>query len=143
MKLYVDTSAAAKLMIEEPESAALAEFCDRRDVELLSTDLLETELRRVAHRDRYPQQNATEVLDRIALHGLTRSAYRDAGLLAAPALRSLDALHITGASRLDAAAILTYDDRMTDAAVALGFIVVQPGRDAATLRPGASAELSA
>lgn len=45
---YLDTSAAAKLLIEEPESAARAEWADDASVELVATLLLETELRRLA-----------------------------------------------------------------------------------------------
>lgn len=142
MRLYVDTSAAAKLLIEESESARLVELCDRADVELVSTDLLETELRRVAQCDGYDQADVTARLDRIELHELTRSAYRDAGLLHGPTLRSLDALHLTGASRLDVTAVLTYDHRMAGAAIELGFTILQPGRGVATLSPGAVSDIT-
>ena len=53
MILYVETSAAAKLIIEEPESSRLAAHLDRavdQDDGLLSSMLLETELRRLAVR---------------------------------------------------------------------------------------------
>jgi len=51
--LYVETSAAAKLIIDETESSRLAAHLDRavdQDDGLLSSMLLETELRRLAVR---------------------------------------------------------------------------------------------
>lgn len=127
MRIYIDSSAAAKLFVDEAESDLLAAFCDRPEVEMVATDLLETELRRLAHRDGYPQADVTEVLDRVELHALARSVYRDAGVIDGKHLRSLDALHLAGASRLDVDAILVYDRTMSDAAIGLGFTVLQPG----------------
>lgn len=88
---------------------------------------MQLELRRLAHRDGYPQASVTEVLDRIELHALARSVYRDAGVIDGPDLRSLDALHLAGAGRLDVEAILVYDHVLSDGAVGLGFAVLQPG----------------
>lgn len=44
-----------------------------------------------------------------------------------PYLRTLDALHLEAAIRLDADAILTYDRRLGDAARLMGLEVVAPG----------------
>jgi uncharacterized protein len=79
----------------EAESGALREFCGRADVELVGTDLLETELRCVAHREEIPGNAVSMVLDRVVLHALPRSVYTQAGLLPGKNLRSIDALHIT------------------------------------------------
>ena len=49
--VYVDTSALAALLIDQPESAALLDWLDSTAAELVSSDLLETELRRVAVRE--------------------------------------------------------------------------------------------
>ena len=46
MRWYLDTSAAIKLLVDERESADLAEHIDAGQQELVSAILLETELRR-------------------------------------------------------------------------------------------------
>jgi uncharacterized protein len=126
LKLYIDSSAAVKLVRRERESEALRAFCAQPDVELVATDLLETELRRVAVRQELPQAAATDVLAGINVYEISRSAYAEAGMLAGANLRSLDALHLVGALRLNADAVLVYDKHMTAAAVEHGFRVLAP-----------------
>lgn len=111
----------------ETESNALREFCGRADVELVATDLLETELRRFAHREEIPGAAVSAILDRVSLHALPRSVYTQAGLLHGRNLRSLDALHITAALRLEVDAALIYDVRMREAAVENGLRILAPG----------------
>lgn len=48
-----------------------------------------------------------------------------------PYLRTLDALHLEAAMRLDAEAVLTYDHRLGEAARAAGLDVIAPGAGAA------------
>ncbi|MGO1948450.1 MAG: hypothetical protein ACTH1D_02390 [Mycobacteriaceae bacterium] len=61
------------------------------------------------------------------LDWLDRSVFRSAGLLPMRSLRTLDALHLEAALRLDAAALLTYDHRLGEAARAVGLDVIAPG----------------
>lgn len=124
MTYYIDTSAAGKLLVDEAESTALTAWADRQS--LVSSQLLETELRRLAVRLALPQQDATAVLDRIALFGLPPSVFHEAGVLPGHGLRSLDALHVASALRLGVEGVATYDIRMADAASALGLTVVAP-----------------
>lgn len=129
MILYVETSAAAKLLVEEPESARAAARLDRaadEDDEIVSSLLLETELRRLAVRVGLGQDSVTRLLERFDLVEPDRSQYRAAGLLPGPHLRSLDALHVAAALHGDADAMVTYDRRRADAAVAAGIPVVAP-----------------
>lgn len=105
--VYVDTSALGALLIEQPESDALVEWLDRTADVLVSSDLLETELRRIAVREGIDQGVVTRILDGVGLAALDRAVYRGAGLLPMPYLRTLDALHLEAAMRLDAAAVLT------------------------------------
>lgn len=44
-----------------------------------------------------------------------------------PHLRTLDALHLEAAIRLNADAVLTYDHRLGDAARSIGLEVISPG----------------
>jgi predicted nucleic acid-binding protein len=127
--LYVETSAAAKLIIEEPESSRLAAHLDRavdQDDGLLSSMLLETELRRLAVRTGVAQSVVTRLLERLDLLEIDRSLYREAGLLAGPHLRSLDAIHVAAALRANADAMVTYDLRQADAADSVGLSIQAP-----------------
>jgi predicted nucleic acid-binding protein len=124
---YVDTSAALKLLVEEVESAALAEAVDGEGPELVSCLLLETELRRVVAREPGLTQAAvTRLLDAVDLFELPPALFVEAGLLPGARLRSLDALHLAAAIRLEVDGVLTYDRRMAEGAESLGMSVVAP-----------------
>jgi predicted nucleic acid-binding protein len=125
--VYVDTSALAALLIDQPESPALLEWLDLASAALVSSDLLETELRRLAVRENLEQSDVTRILDGVGLAALDRAVYRSAGFLPMPYLRTLDALHLEAAMRLDVSAILTYDRRLGEAARSAGLDVIAPG----------------
>jgi predicted nucleic acid-binding protein len=125
-RVYLDTSAAAKLLIEEPESAALARWIDEGAVDVVGAMLVETELRRIGMRLDLPQADVTALLEGVTLYEMPPSLFREAGVLPGASLRSLDALHLAAALRLDCEAILTYDERLTDAAFAMGMPVRAP-----------------
>jgi predicted nucleic acid-binding protein len=125
-RCYLDTSAAAKLLVTERESAALADWLDRPDVRPMATLLLETELRRLAVRLDLSQQAVTGVLEGVELYALPDSAFREAGLMSRRDLRSLDALHLAGALRLDAEVLVTYDERLAAAGADVGLRVAAP-----------------
>jgi predicted nucleic acid-binding protein len=122
--VYIDTSAAVKLLVEEAESAALAEYLDQQELETFACLLLETELRRFAVRHDIPQAEVTAILDAISLYDMPHSLYYEAGILAGRNLRSLDALHLAAAVRLGAHAMLCYDDRLMNSAEELGLEVL-------------------
>lgn len=125
--VYVDTSALGALLIDQPESLVLVDWLDQTTATLVSSDLLETELRRIAVRESLDQSDVTRVLDGVALAALDRAVYRSAGFLPMPYLRTLDALHLEAAMRIDADAILTYDHRLGEAARSAGLDVIAPG----------------
>ena len=125
--MYVDTSALGALLVERLESDALESWLDQTSDMLVSSDLLEVELRRLAVREGIDQADVTRLLDGVSLAALDRAVYRSAGLLPMPYLRTLDALHLEAAIRLDAAAVLTYDRRLSKAARSVGLRVVAPG----------------
>ena len=118
--VYVDTSALGALLVEQLESDALESWLDQTSDILVSSDLLEIELRRLAVREGIDQADVTRLLDGVSLAALDRAVYRSAGLLPMPYLRTLDALHLEAAMRLDAAAVLTYDRRLSKAARSVG-----------------------
>ncbi len=125
--VYVDTSALGALLVEQPESAALVEWLDQTKATLVSSDLLETELRRLAVREGLDQSDVTRLLDGVGLAALDRAVYRSAGFLPMQYLRTFDALHLEAAMRLDVSAILTYDRRLGEASRSAGLDVIAPG----------------
>ena len=128
MRWYLDTSAAIKLLVDERESADLAEYVDAAQQELVSALLLETELRRAVYRHELLTQEAVSAfLATLTLYDMPPSLYMEAGLIGGPNLRSLDALHVCAALRCGASAILTSDKRMGQAAAAVGLPVISPG----------------
>jgi len=132
---YADASAIVKLVRDEPESGALRAFLSGAD--LVSCALLLTEvpraIRRAAADDpRLPREiligRAGEILDAVALLPLDRALLAGAGALAEPALRTLDAIHVTAAvdvSPLDA--FVSYDERQAAAARLAGLRTFSPG----------------
>ncbi len=125
-RVYVDTSALGALLVWQQETEALVEWLEEADVDLVSSDLLETELRRMAVREGRDQARVSAMLNGVSLAALDRAVYRSAGFLPMPYLRTLDALHLEAAMRLDVDAVLTYDHRLAEAAVAVGLSVVAP-----------------
>jgi len=123
---YLDTSAAVKLLVEEPESVALAQYLDQPNLETVACLLLETELRRFAVRHAIPQQEVTAILDTVSLYDMPHSLYYEAGILPGRHLRSLDALHLVAAVRLGTDVIVSYDNRLQEAAAELGLGILSP-----------------
>lgn len=122
---YVDTSAAMKLVVEEPESTVLADALSfgRR---LVASWLLHTEMYCAAGRhpvdvDRHA---VGAVLDTIDLVDLTRGDMIAAGTHAP--LRSNDAIHLAVAIRLGCDELVTYDAELAAAARAAGVAVNAP-----------------
>lgn len=129
---YLDTSAALKLVLAERESVALIEAIATERPTLVACYLLETEMRRAAHRSpELQQRQVTELLDRIDLYEVTPTVFLQAGLLPGEHLRSLDALHLASAIGIAVDALVTYDLRLAEAARAAGLVVIAPGREGA------------
>lgn len=128
MKLaYLDTSAAMKLVLDEPESAALTDtLASNPDRRLVASWLLHTELHCAA--GRHPVEINLDairgVLDAVNLVDLTRGDMIVAGTLAP--LRSHDAIHLAVAIRLGVDEIVTYDGELADAASRAGVAVLAP-----------------
>jgi uncharacterized protein len=129
--LYIDTSAAIKLLVEEKESAALADDLQRRAEDgdtLLASLLLHTELHCAANRPPEHIEHAaiSEVLSAIALIDIENGDLTTAPLLPGR-LRSADAIHLATALRLNAHAMVVYDTELRAAARTAGIHAVSPG----------------
>lgn len=126
---YLDTSAAMKLIIEEPESDDLAaELSGDDNRRLAASWLLHTELHCAA--GRHPEDvdlaSVKVVLDTVDLVDLSRGDMIAAGTHAP--LRSNDAIHLAVAIKLGADELVTYDDELADAARRAGLSVLAPGK---------------
>jgi uncharacterized protein len=126
VSVYVDSSALAVILRAEPQAPTLLSWLRDLAEPLVSTQLLETEMRRVGLRHGLDQSVVTDLLAAVSLTVLRKADFTAAGLLGGAGLRSLDALHLQGALRLDARTILTYDRRLAEAAGSIGLEVVAP-----------------
>jgi uncharacterized protein len=125
---YLDSSAIVKLAVRENESVALLRYLRRRRP-LVSSALARTEVMRAL----LPGGDAAVAVGRKVLTGLdliriNTGVLDEAAVLLPADLRSLDAIHLATARRLgqDLGAIVTYDERMAEAAVHLGHRIVAP-----------------
>lgn len=129
MAWYVDTSALVKLVVAEPETAALLDWLATDAREPIACDLVRTELTRAVRRVA-PDRIATArtVLDSVTLTTVTTAVFESAGRLDPAILRSLDAVHLAAALDLgdDLEGMVTYDDRLGDAARREGITVISP-----------------
>jgi uncharacterized protein len=126
--IYLDSSAIVKLVVHEPESAALSRYLrGRRPV--VASALARVEVLRVsALFGLQAQERARDVLSRIELIRISDRVLTLAGALLPPELRSLDAIHLATASLLGdtLGKVVTYDVRMAEAARGLGWSVMAP-----------------
>jgi predicted nucleic acid-binding protein len=127
---YVDSSALLKLVVREPETAALeADLADRDG--LVASRLAVVECRRAAQRASHGRvlQTVDQILDAIYLIEVTPAMLDDAAAVDPPVLRSLDAIHLATALSVGDPdlEVITYDRRFAEAARANGLTVVQPG----------------
>ncbi|HLR56416.1 MAG TPA: PIN domain-containing protein [Actinomycetales bacterium] len=123
--IYVDTTAAVKRISDEQESDGLRSYLDEEPARI-SSDLFATELRRIGIRHGIDQVLITTIVDGVTLVPLTRDQLREAGLYPQVGLRSLDGLHLASALAVDAAAILAYALRLSEASRAHGMQVIPP-----------------
>jgi len=127
--LYLDSSAFVKVVVEEPESAALRDFLAGEPARFVSSALLRTEsLRAIRHQGPEARSGVREGLRRVDLIAIDDRILDAAGLLEPGVLRTLDAIHVATALAIgdDLEAIITYDDRMIDAARLLGLPTATP-----------------
>ena len=127
--LYLDSSAFVKLVVEEPESAAVRAFLADRPVRRVSSALLRTEsLRAIRHLGSDALATVREGLRRVDLIGIDDRILDAAGTLEPRVLRTLDAIHLATALAVgdDLETIVTYDERMIEAGRLIGLSTTTP-----------------
>ncbi len=127
--LYLDSSAFLKLMVEEPETAALRGLLGSRGHRRVSSALLRTEaLLAVRHLGAEALATAERAGGQFDLVGIDDRILDTAGTLEPRVLRTLDSIHVATALALgdDLETIVTYDERMIEAAKLLGLSTATP-----------------
>lgn len=120
--VYLDSSAIVKLVLDEPESAALRGFVGRRR-SLVSSALARTEITRaLLPFGALAVRRGADALKRVELLRVSDAVLMEAGTLMPPELRALDAIHLATAVRLGSILwrLISYDRRMTAGAAVLG-----------------------
>ena len=127
--VYLDSSAIVKLVVPEPESAALRRRL-AREPDWVSSALAVVEVVRAIRRREATVrelEEAQELLARIALAPVDDSILGVAARMDPTALRSLDAIHVaTAQSLFGLEAFVTYDVRQLAAAVVAGLPAISP-----------------
>ena len=127
---YFDSSALVKMMVEEPESSVLNAWVEAEHVRAVSSDLARTETIRAVRRYRPDLTvQARSLFDSVACVRITAEIVERAALLDPPGLRSLDAIHLATALELgnEIDGLVTYDERLTQAALERGIPTITPG----------------
>ena len=128
-RVYLDASAAVKLVVSEAETASITEFLADQAVRISSRVLAVELLRAVGRRSPKSMNQARSVLSVIEFIELDEGIAEQAAVLEPVGVRSLDAIHLASALALreELDAFITYDSRQADAARALGLAVAAPG----------------
>jgi predicted nucleic acid-binding protein len=117
-----------KLVVEEPETAALRELL-KRDADQVASAIVEIEVVRAIRRA-LPEltAQAQRVVAQIAVVDPSEAIRARAALLEPVMLRSLDALHLATALEMgdDLDGLVSYDGRMSAAAETVGLVVLAP-----------------
>jgi predicted nucleic acid-binding protein len=124
---YADASALVKLVLVEAETPAVYRwFTESTHVMTSRVGVIETV--RASSRRPHDSAHLAVVLADLHLIELDASVASVAASIGSPTLRTLDAIHIASAMAVaaDLDAFVTYDDRMAEAARALGLPVIRP-----------------
>jgi predicted nucleic acid-binding protein len=127
--IYLDTSAALKLVLPEPETEGLELWlAERAGIPRVSSRLLRIEMLRAVTRNApHRMSRANVILSAVALLSMDDAA-PTAEVIGDRLLRSLDAIHLSTAHeiRTGLTAFVCYDKRLCDSANALGLPVETP-----------------
>jgi predicted nucleic acid-binding protein len=131
--IYLDTSAIVKVVVTEPESAALVDWLNGKSDSAWVTSVIgRIEVMRAANRVGHATAAAARrLLESIDTLVLTDAIVTLAESIGPPELRTLDSVHLATAQiyRPNLDAFCVYDRRLFAAADAHQLPVVAPGRD--------------
>jgi uncharacterized protein len=127
--LYVDSSALVKLVIDEPESAALEGYLTG-DAALATSRIALVEVPRattLANPSEEVRGETGRLLRACLLVAVGDRVLRNAAEITSRELRTLDAIHLATALYIEADELITYDRRLLSAAATHGVAAVAPG----------------
>jgi predicted nucleic acid-binding protein len=127
--VYADSSALVKLVIDEPESAALERHLGQGQL-LATSRLALVEVPRataIANPSSAVRTETERLLGSCLLVDVTDALLRTAAALASATIRTLDAIHLASALRVEPDELVAYDRRLTAAAIERGLDVSSPG----------------
>jgi len=118
-----------KLVVEEPESAALERHLEGTPLLVTSRIALVEVLRATALANPAPEvrREAERLLSACMLVEVGDGILRTAAAPASATLRTLDAIHLASALRVEPDELVAYDRRLLDAAAERGLAVSSPG----------------
>jgi predicted nucleic acid-binding protein len=127
---YADAAALAKLIVDEPESAALAACVDGQRLVLVSSMIVRVEVTRAVRVSAEPARagELQQLFDRVTFVPPDERLLVLAATLGDKRLRSLDAIHLASAVSYGTHQMLVYDQRLAEAAEAAGIRALSPGR---------------
>lgn len=131
--ILLDTSALAKLLVDERESPDLRTELSSRSSggeEFAVSTLAVIELRRLALRLAIDPERVDPVTRPFRVLRLTEGMLQLAGRLPYRQLGTLDAVHVATALVAEAKGVMTYDARQAEAARSEGLMVECPGSPA-------------
>jgi predicted nucleic acid-binding protein len=126
--VYLDASAIVKLIVDEPDSAALVAFLDS-DARHVTSRIATVEVMRAATRHGgVDAGRVLAVLDALDMIELDEDVATRAGAIAPTDLRALDAIHLASAIgiRRELTSFIAYDERLVEAAQAHALPVESP-----------------
>jgi predicted nucleic acid-binding protein len=126
---YVDASALVKLALDEPDAAAMRNwYLENERVVCSRVGIIETH--RAAGRRGHDPAHLRAILESVEVVELGPASAARAESIGPRGLKTLDAIHLATALSIGAEidAFVTYDDRLAEAARAVGLPVVRPAR---------------
>ena len=124
---FLDASALVKLVVDEPESPSMFRWYVGSERLATSTiGIIET--RRAANRRGHDPVHLESVLRSLVVLEVDDIVANGAARMSPMALRTLDAIHLATALAMgtEIGAFVTYDDRLAEAARAIGLPVMRP-----------------
>lgn len=124
---YVDSSALVKLVLDDPDSPAMFRWYVE-SLNVVTSRIGVVETRRAAARGTHDPEHLDVILGSIGVVELGEDIARSGAIVGPARLRTLDAVHLATAVTLvpDLEAFVTYDDRLAEAARAIGLPVLRP-----------------
>jgi predicted nucleic acid-binding protein len=123
---YVDASALVKLIVDEPDSSPMRRWYIENE-RVVSSRVGLVEARRAANRRDHDPVHLDAILETVEIFEFDVDVGDRAAVVGPTGLKTLEAIHLATALAIPGlAAFVTYDDRLAEAARAVGLPVVRP-----------------